>query len=352
MDDLSAYDYELPPELLATRPADQRDGSRLMLIDRGTGNIRHEEFPAIREILKTNDHLVFNNTRVLPARLFGKREATGGKWEGLFLHVDGEANWRLIGETRGKLQPGEWLVLRPAYESEQGDQQLRVQLLQRDEDAVWTARPESTAPLLQVLDTFGSLPLPPYMGRKLADNADRTRYQTVYGSVPGAVAAPTAGLHFTPEILADLSARGVKRHEVTLHVGIGTFRPVNVERLDDHEMHAEWCEISASTAQRIRQAKDNQQNVIAVGTTTARTLESCARGGTVAEFCDNTRLFIRPGFEFRALDGLLTNFHLPRSTLLVLVAAFAGYDLMREAYRQAVAERYRFYSYGDAMLIL
>ena len=351
MDQLSAYDYDLPAELLATRPEAQRDASRLMIVNRADGAIRHETFANIGEHLRATDHLVFNNTRVLPARLFGIREATGGKWEGLFLNADTNGRWTLIGETRGKLQPGEWLVIHPAYQPDAADR-LRLQLLERDTDGMWFAQPESNAAFVDLLNQFGTLPLPPYIGRKLADEQDQTRYQTVYNSVPGAVAAPTAGLHFTDPLLNDLTSRGITRHEVTLHVGIGTFRPVAVEQLDDHQMHGEWCEVSAKSATALAEARAVGQRIVAVGTTTVRTLESAARCGQVTPFAGETDLFIRPGFDFHAIEGLLTNFHLPRSTLLVLVAAFAGYDLMREAYRQAVQERYRFYSYGDAMLIV
>ncbi|MCL4113233.1 UNVERIFIED_CONTAM: hypothetical protein GTU68_052583 [Idotea baltica] len=340
MQNISDYDYDLPPELLAKTPAERRDESRLMVVNRKTGTIDHAQFRDLPTLLHADDCLVLNNTRVLKARLFGTRTATGGKWEGLFLSAVESGDWKLIGETRGKLQPGESISVRPAYNTATAET-LELRLIERDA--------EDTEILL---DRFGTLPLPPYIGRKLADESDFDRYQTTYARQPGAVAAPTAGLHFTDDLLNDCRNRGATTAEVTLHVGIGTFRPISVENLDDHAMHYEWCKVTAEAAENIAQTRQSSGRIIAVGTTSVRTLESAAQNGTMTEWSGSTNLFIRPGYQFKAVDGLITNFHLPKSSLLVLVSAFAGHELMKHIYDVAIAERYRFYSYGDAMLIV
>ncbi len=371
LDQLSSWHFELPAELIASRPAANRDGARLLVVDRSRQSIVHSTIRELPSWLRANDLLVFNNTRVLPARLFGVRTQTGGKWEGLYVEEVSAGVWHLLCETRGRLQPGETITIVPAYDlhdpsSSDGQsaddfsrraapaKSFELRLNEKRPDGGWLASPQTDQSSLALLETFGSIPLPPYMGRKLADDDDRVRYQTSFASEPGAVAAPTAGLHFTPELLAKCEANGVSRTELTLHVGIGTFRPVSTDRLSEHVMHEEWCRMPQSACEAIEATRRKHGRVVAVGTTSVRTLESSAKAhhGRIASWEGRTNLFIRPGYTFQAVDCLLTNFHLPGSTLIVLVAALAGYELIMEAYRQAIAERYRFYSYGDAMLIL
>ncbi len=352
MNNISDYDYELPTELIADQPAARRDESRLLVIDRQSGELTHRRITDLPELLSPGDTLVLNDTKVIPARLFGRRAATGGRWEGLFVGTTNEGDWRLIGQTRGRLTAGEQIVITPAHDAN-SDDELSLKLIEREaEDGIWIARPESQNDPHSLLAQFGTVPLPPYMHRKLATEADWSRYQTVYARHPGAVAAPTAGLHLTPELLADMQSNGITREFVTLHVGIGTFRPIAVESLSEHHMHSEWCELSPPSAENLRQSREQGGRIVAVGTTSVRVLESAAQQGSIGEWQGETNLFIRPPYEFRAIDCLLTNFHLPKSTLLVLVSAFAGADLIRRAYAEAVRERYRFFSYGDAMLIL
>lgn len=366
---LSSWQFELPAELIASRPAEARDGARLLVVDRTKSSITHARIRDLPDLLKPNDMLVFNNTKVLPARLFGFRTSTGGRWEGLYVEEISPGHWHLLSDTRGRLQPGETITVRPAYPDHPEDalenernaardsESLILTLIEKRDDGGWIATPNSPTSSLELLEQFGSLPLPPYMGRKLADHDDKQRYQTQFASEPGAVAAPTAGLHFTESLLDQCRLKGIYKAELTLHVGIGTFRPVVVERLADHNMHEEWCRLPSETCDMVHQTKQRQGRVVAVGTTSVRTLEAAAQA-TMFSDCSlqpwqgRTGLFIKPGYRFQAVDCLLTNFHLPGSTLLVLVAAMAGYDLIMEAYRQAIAERYRFYSYGDAMLIV
>ena len=353
LDDLAAWQYELPEELIASRPAPQRDESRLMVVRRRNQSIEHHQIKDLPNLLNEDDRLVFNNTKVLPARLFGFRTSTRGKWEGLFLNQESEGCWRITGQTRGRLAAGETLTLTVAGSDPVAERYDGVELALREKlpDGTWLVQPQSSESTVDLLQQYGTLPLPPYIGRKIADDDDNVRYQTVYAKNAGAIAAPTAGLHFTPELLEECLERGIARSEVTLHVGIGTFRPVNADRLSEHEMHSEWCQLDDRTADEIKTTKQTGGNIVAVGTTSVRTLEAAA-AQTTGPWQGDTELFIRPGFEFRSVDQLLTNFHLPGSTLIVLVAALAGYDLTMKAYREAVAERYRFYSYGDAMLIL
>jgi S-adenosylmethionine:tRNA ribosyltransferase-isomerase len=351
MDDLAAYDYELPAELIATEPLSQRDASRMLVVDRRTERLEHRSIRDLPEILRAGDRLVLNDTRVVPARLFGVRKSTGGKWEGLFLEVDSSARWRLIGHAGGRLREGETLVIAPAHRSESSER-LELRLLNCDAEGIWTASPDSNRPAVELLEQFGTVPLPPYIHRKLGADLDWERYQTTFAMRPGAVAAPTAGLHFTPELLERCEKRGIPRAFVTLHVGIGTFRPISAPRLSEHAMHAEWCELSADACGLLNQTRIAGGRIVAVGTTAVRTLETAFRDGSFVPWRGTTNLFIRPPYRFGGVDCLLTNFHLPRSTLLVLVSAFAGLELTRRAYESAVRERYRFYSYGDAMLIL
>jgi len=356
MDELAAYDYELPDELIARQPAARREDARLLVVERARKSLQHRLVSDLPNLLRAGDCLVLNNTRVVPARLLGKRASTGGRWEGLFLEMTPAGNWRLLSQCRGKLQPGEFIEIHPAHDRF-SDEKLLLQMVEREEDGTWHARPEiangsESVDTWAALDRFGSVPLPPYIRRELAGSEDFERYQTVYALHPGSVAAPTAGLHFTPELLAQCCERGIAQAFVTLHVGIGTFRPIAVERLDAHRMHSEWCDVGSECIQRLDEAREHNARRIAVGTTSLRALESAARTGRLEAWRGATDLFIRPPFEFRAIDGLLTNFHLPRSTLLVLVCTFAGRELIMNAYAEAIRMNYRFYSYGDAMLII
>ena len=347
LDHLSAYDYTLPEHLIAKQPLPERDASRLLVLYRQTGEIAHHSIRDLPDLLASGDCLVFNNTRVLPARLFGTRAATGGKWEGLYLSSDPQGRWKLIGQTRGYLKPDETVLVRAATGEE-----LSLKLIGREPDGIFVFGPSLTGTAVDLLARFGTLPLPPYFDRQTPEANDWERYQTVFASHPGSVAAPTAGLHFTPELLDACQSQGITRAEVTLHVGLGTFRPVAVENLADHQMHSEWCELPARTACAIEAAQARNGRVVAVGTTSLRTLESAMLHGGLQAWSGETRLFVRPPYSFRIVNALLTNFHLPKSTLLMLVSAFAGADLIREAYRTAIEQRYRFFSYGDAMLIL
>lgn len=359
MSELDLYDYHLPEELIAREPATQREAARLLVLHRQTGEMEHRVVADLPDLLQPRDLLVLNDTRVLPARLVGQRAATGGRWEGLFLKAAQADVWEVIGQTRGKLQPGEDLVVAatltgsPELAGERGaPDELRLRLVERLPDGGWLVRPNLPGSPVEILARFGQVPLPPYMERDTATAADRERYQTLHARRPGSVAAPTAGLHFTPELLARCRARGIHDAYVTLHVGLGTFRPISVEKLSDHVMHSEWCDVPAATCDRIADTRAAGGRVVAVGTTSVRSLESASRTGQLAPFAGETQLFIQPPYHFRTVDVMLTNFHLPKSTLLVLLAAFLGRERMLEAYAVAIAERYRFYSYGDAMLIL
>ncbi len=352
LNQISSYDYTLPEELIAQSPAPHRTDSRLLVFDRGSGTKTHRHFRDLLEFVRPGDCLVLNRTRVVPARLRGFRDQTGGKWEGLFLRLDADNSWIIIGKTKGKLQLGETVTVH----SEDQQSKLQIQFLERGEQGTWRVQPvledgdSSTA--WELLDRVGAIPLPPYIQHGQAVPEDRERYQTVYASTPGAVAAPTAGLHFTPELLDRCRESGVGIAEVTLHVGLGTFRPIAVENLDEHEMHSEWCEVSEETVNKLAETRANGGRVIAVGTTTVRTLETAARSGSLQPWQGESTLFIRPGFEFHAIDGMITNFHLPKSSLLVMLSAFTGYEPIMDCYAEAIRERYRFYSYGDAMLIV
>ncbi|MGP0069467.1 MAG: tRNA preQ1(34) S-adenosylmethionine ribosyltransferase-isomerase QueA [Isosphaeraceae bacterium] len=346
----SEFDFDLPPELIAQHPAEPRDRSRLMVVDRRRGTWEHRVFADLPDLLDPRDILVRNDTRVIPARLVGRREATGGRWEGLFLRECSDGIWEILAKTRGRPRPGEHVVV---------GQGLRLMLEARGEAGRWFVRPEvdpgssdPQATALTLLERHGQTPLPPYIRRGVEGPGDRLAYQTVYARQPGSAAAPTAGLHFTPEVLDRLAGRGIACVDLTLHVGLGTFRPIEVDRLDDHVMHAEWAELSPATVDRLVERRRQGGRMVAVGTTSARTLETAAASGILRPFAGETALFIRPGHVFRGLDALITNFHLPRSSLLVLISALAGVDLIRAAYADAVQNQYRFFSYGDAMLIL
>jgi S-adenosylmethionine:tRNA ribosyltransferase-isomerase len=340
------FDFDLPDDLIAQHPVEPRDQSRLMVLDRVTGRLQHRTFAELPDILGPPDVLARNVSRVLPARLIGHREATGGKWEGLFLRELPGGSWEMLASTRGRPAIGERFVV---------GQGLGLTLDARDEAGRWIVRPDESGErtTVELLERHGQTPIPPYIRKGREGPGDRLRYQTVYARSPGSVAAPTAGLHFTESVLGRLENRGIACVDLTLHVGIGTFRPIEADRIDDHVLHEEWAELSAEAAARLRERRASGGRVVAVGTTSARTLETAAAGsGDIEPFAGPTAMYLKPGHTFRGLDALLTNFHLPRSSLLVLVSALAGADAIRAAYTEAIRQRYRFYSYGDAMLIV
>lgn len=335
--------FDLPDELIARYPAQQRDGSRLLVLQ-GDGKLEHRQFPDLLDYLREGDLLVFNDTRVIPARLFGAKES-GGRIEILIERLIDEHH--ALAHIRASKSPkaGSRLFLAEDAEAPVGSD--AVEVLGR-QGALFELRFD--APLLEQLNTYGHMPLPPYIDR--ADDAeDQQRYQTVYAKRDGAVAAPTAGLHFTEDFLAACKAKGVEQAFVTLHVGAGTFQPVRADDIRDHEMHAEYIEVSAAVAEQVRATRARGGRVVAVGTTSVRSLESASQGGEIAAFSGDSRIFIYPGYQFKSVDALFTNFHLPESTLIMLVSALAGQAPVMAAYREAVAERYRFFSYGDAMLV-
>jgi S-adenosylmethionine:tRNA ribosyltransferase-isomerase len=346
------FDYDLPRELIAQEPLANRADARLMVVDRESQTLSHWYVRDLPELLRAGDRLVLNDTKVLHATLAGTRLKTGGAWQGLFLSSEPGGDWRIVCKTRGTLEPFEKIALvdRENREAE------RLWLVEKLSEGQWLARPESGRPVDEVLARVGRVPLPHYIrDGKMVDD-DVARYQTVFARKPGAVAAPTAGLHFTQHLLRQVEGIGVEFAAVTLHVGLGTFRPIKAESVDEHNMHAEWGELLPAAAEAINRTKSQSGRIIAVGTTAVRTLETAAQhapeGQAVAPWSGDTSLFIRPPHEFRTVDALMTNFHFPRTTLLLLVQAFGGVDLVRAAYREAIKERYRFYSYGDAMLIV
>jgi S-adenosylmethionine:tRNA ribosyltransferase-isomerase len=345
-------EYELPPELVAQEPLRNRVDARLMVVDRQREAVDHHHVRDLPRLLVPGDRLVLNDTRVIPAQLRGLRTQTGGRWQGLFLGLEGEGDWKLVCKTRGKLLPMESVTLL----DRDGRETVKLWLLEQLADGEWLARPESELPAFELLDRIGHVPLPPYIrGGRMVDN-DVQNYQTVFAKTPGAVAAPTAGLHFTERLLKAIQQSGVHLTAVTLHVGRGTFRPIEVDDLDEHPMHSEWSQLTETAAHEINHSRAQGDRIIAVGTTVTRLLETVAasvpQGSPLSSWQGTTNLFIRPPYEFRAIDALLTNFHFPRTTLLLLVQAFGGTELVRHAYEEAVREEYRFYSYGDAMLIV
>lgn len=334
------FHYDLPDELIARYPAPERSASRLLVLDRQSGALQDRQFRDLPAFLRPGDLLVFNNTRVIPARLFGQKE-TGGKVEILVERITGEQTCLAHVRASKSPKPGSRILI-------EGGGELQME---GREGELFQLRHTSDGSLLQRLEQCGHMPLPPYIDR--ADEAlDQQRYQTVYAEKPGAVAAPTAGLHFDDTVLEQLRANGVETAFVTLHVGAGTFQPVRADDIRDHQMHAEWLSVDADTVARIQSTKARGGRVIAVGTTSVRCLETAAQSGQLQPFEGDTRIFIYPGYQFRVIDGLITNFHLPESTLIMLVSALAGQDNVLQAYRHAVAQRYRFFSYGDAMLII
>ena len=348
MSDLAEYDYDLPDGLVAQSPKACRSDARLLVVDRERNSCDHRHIRDLPEILRPSDCLVLNDTRVVPARLVGVRTNTGGRWEGLFLSADDNGLWCVLSKTRGKLTPGETVTLSNAG----GQEDVRLLFGARGTQGVWIVRPQSDEETFALLDRVGRVPLPPYIRKGRMVASDTKNYQTVYARRPGAVAAPTAGLHFTERLLGQVEELGTTICRLTLHVGLGTFRPIETESLAEHRMHEEYGRIDEETASRITAAREAGGRAVAVGTTSVRLLETAAAGGTLKPFEGRTDLFIRPPYEFRAVDAMLTNFHLPRTTLLVLVRTFGGDDLMMRAYQEAIRREYRFYSYGDAMLIL
>lgn len=339
---VSDFSFELPDELIARYPQEQRSASRLLSVKANESRIEHKLFKGIVDELNSGDLLVFNDTRVIPARLLGEK-ISGGKVEVLVERLLDDH--RVLAHVRANRAPkeGAQLLL---------EEHVKITMLARH-DALFELKFEHDETVLELLEQYGHMPLPPYIDRP-DENSDKERYQTVYNREPGAVAAPTAGLHFDDQILQQLRDKGVNFAYVTLHVGAGTFQPVRVENIDDHVMHSEYAKVSAETCNAIKQTKVAGGRVVAVGTTSVRSLESAAQASTkevIEPFFDDTDIFIYPGYEFKVVDSIITNFHLPESTLIMLVSAFAGRDLIMNAYNEAITERYRFFSYGDAMLL-
>lgn len=338
---LKDFWYPLPKELIAQHPLERRDESRLLVLDREKQTITHRIFRDIQEYLQKGDCLVINNTRVIPARLLGQKEGTGGKIEFVLLKRLENDVWEVILKPGRRAKPGSRFVF--------GDGRLRAEILRVADEGNRIVRFDYDGVFEEVLDQVGIMPLPPYITENLED---KERYQTVYSKVDGSAAAPTAGLHFTQELLAILKAKGVNVVEVTLHVGLGTFRPVKVENILEHHMHKEFYSVSEQAAEAINRARENHHRVIAVGTTSVRVLETVADDqGMVRPGQGETDIFIYPGYKFKAVDALITNFHLPESTLMMLVCAFAGRDFIMRAYQEAIEQKYRFFSFGDAMFI-
>lgn len=348
MSEVDQYDYPLPRHLIAQSQVAHRADARLLVVDRATQSLAHKHVRDLPVIFRPGDCLVLNDTRVVPARLLGRRTETGGRWEGLFLESTHEGFWLVLCKCRGKIVAGETVTLVNA--AGQDDTRLRMAVNQLG--GVWAVKPESKEETFALLDRVGRVPLPPYIRKGEMVESDRDNYQTVFAKESGSVAAPTAGLHFTRPLLQRLEETGVTLCWLTLHVGHGTFRPIATETLAEHLMHGEWARLSQETVDKIRACRARGGRVVAVGTTSIRVLETAALDGTLQPFQGSTNLFIRPPFTFHAVDALMTNFHLPRTTLLVLVRTFGGDELLARAYDEAIREEYRFYSYGDAMLIL
>ena len=354
MNELKKEDFyfDLPLELIAQDPLEDRSSSRLLTLDKKTGNIDHKVFTNVIDYMNSGDCLVLNNTKVIPARLLGVKEGTGAAVEVLLLKRRDNDIWETLVKPGKKMKPGTILEFGTLIKDETtgcNTCQLKGKVLEIVEEGNRLIQFSYEGIFEEVLDQLGEMPLPPYITHKLQD---KNRYQTVYAKYEGSAAAPTAGLHFTPDLLKKIREKGVSIAYVTLHVGLGTFRPVKVENILEHHMHSEYYQITKEAADLINEAKDNGKKVICVGTTSCRTIESAAdENGRLQECCDNTEIFIYPGYQFKILDGLITNFHLPESTLIMLVSALAGRDQVLMAYKEAVKEKYRFFSFGDAMMI-
>lgn len=344
---LSDFHYNLPDKLIARYPAPERTASRLMVVKGDSGTVSHRQFTDLLEFLNKGDLLVFNDTRVLPARMWGRKES-GGKIEVLVERVLDKHTLLAHMRASKPAKPGTRLLMQA--DSDSSNIMAQFEVLRR-RDALFELKVLGDDDVMTVLNTIGHMPLPPYIDRA-DERADRERYQTVYSKEPGAVAAPTAGLHFSEDFIAACQSKGVDIAFVTLHVGAGTFQPVRVDNIIDHKMHAETVELSQSVCDQVRATRANGGRVVAVGTTSVRSLESASQSGEIKPFSGDSEIFIYPGYRFKSVDAILTNFHLPESTLIMLVSAFAGRDLVLDAYRQAVDEEYRFFSYGDAMLLL
>ena len=338
----SDFFYDLPEELIAQDPLEDRTASRLLVLNRETGAIEHKIFSDVIDYLNEGDCLVINNTRVIPARLIGEKEDTGGKVEVLLLKRRANDVWETLVKPGKKLKPGAKITF--------GDGRLRAEVLEVVEEGNRLVKFHYEGIFEEILDSLGEMPLPPYITHKLED---KEMYQTVYAKFDGSAAAPTAGLHFTKELLNKIEEKGIKIASITLHVGLGTFRPVKVDDVNNHHMHTEWYEVNAEAAEIINETKRNGGRVICVGTTSCRTIESVAdENGYMKAKTGETDIFIYPGYKFKVMDGLITNFHLPESTLVMLVSAFAGKENVLAAYETAVKERYRFFSFGDAMILI
>lgn len=357
MNELDQFDFDLPRERIAQHPLAVRSDARLMLVNRKTGELQHSHVRDLPQWLNAGDSLVLNNSRVVPAKLVGYRVQTRGRWQGLFLQSDASTGvWEVLTKTRGTLKDGEAIMV----QDRGGRESMLLRCIARTDQGHLLVKPEPIdqwselpADPISILERFGRIPLPPYIRDGQMVDSDLTDYQTVYAKASGSIAAPTAGLHFTEPLLRTLRAGNVGIEHVTLHVGIGTFRPIATDTLADHKMHHEWGSIDAETTDRLLATRQRGGRVIAVGTTSVRVLESSALhgGGRLTPWTGETDLFIKPGFQFAGLDALMTNFHLPRSSLIVLVSALAGRELIMHAYQEAIREEYRFFSYGDAMLI-
>lgn len=350
MSEMDRYDFELPKELIAQHPRPNRVDARLMLVDRKSGTIDHAHVRDLPELLHSGDALVLNNTRVVPARIVGFREVTRGRWQGLFLAEDPQTGvWEVLAKTRGKTLSGERIVL----QDRQGREAITIECIQKTDEGNWLVKPQAPGSAFELLERYGRVPIPPYIRDGQMVDSDLKDYQTVFANRPGSVAAPTAGLHFTEQLLRQLAAAGVAITAITLHVGIGTFRPITATKLEEHRMHSERGELGKPTCDALVAAREAGHRVVAVGSTSVRVLESAAIAGSgrLAPWQGETDLFIRPGHRFLGCDAIMTNFHLPRSSLLVMMSAFAGDELIRAAYQEAIREEYRFFSYGDAMLI-
>lgn len=337
---LSDFDYKLPEELIAKNPTEKRDASRLMVLHRDDGRIEHRRFSDIVEYLMPSDILVVNNTKVIPARLIGHKKQTGGEVEILLLRQETEGRWNCLVRPGSRLMPGAKVEFK--------DGMLEAEIVEYREGGQRLVRFTHQGDFYQILDKVGQVPLPPYIDRQ-PEETDKKRYQTIYAKESGAVAAPTAGLHFTPELMEKVKAKGVEVLEILLHVGWGTFKGVEAEDVREHKMDAEFYNISPTVEKKISKSKMGNRKVVAVGTTTSRALESFGQSGKLSDW---TEIFIYPPYQFKIVDSLITNFHLPKSTLIMLVSALAGRENVMRAYREAIRERYRFYSYGDAMMII